>query len=68
MDAPRTPLCCPRCGRVIAETDGPRLYVGGCFMIKVVTICCQQCGGRVVWQPYEAISAHRSASVLARNR
>lgn len=68
MDAPRTPICCPRCRAQLAETDGPRLYIGSCAMIKVVTMYCQACGGRVVWQPVEVISAHRSASMLARNR
>lgn len=68
MDAPRTPICCPRCRAVLAETDGPRLYVGGCYMIKVVTICCQACGERRLWQPLGAISAHRSAPLAVKNR
>jgi hypothetical protein len=42
---------CPDRGRVLGETDGPCLYVGGSYLVGQQAIYCQACDVRVVWVP-----------------
>lgn len=50
---PRVPLRCPRDGRTLAETDGVRLYLSSCMMVRTVTLHCldPDCTGHVSWYP-----------------
>lgn len=50
---------CPEKGRVLGETDGPRLYVGPLwekapYMERATAIHCPACRACVVWVPTAA--------------
>lgn len=55
---PRIAIRCknPQCqerGRVLAETDGARLYFGDVLYVeRAQTFYCRSCNWRVVWQPH----------------
>lgn len=77
MAAERTALRCPRCGRVIAETDGQLLYIGGGIARRLITLGCAgraengrtlPCHGVVVWKPCAHADPHYDASASVVNR
>lgn len=77
MDAPRIAICCPRCGRVIGESDGLQLYIGGGVARRLVTLGCAgrvvggrtvPCSGLVVWRPCERSVAHYAAQLSLSRR
>lgn len=77
MDAPRIAIRCPRCGRVIGESDGPQLYLGGGVARRLITLGCAgrviggrtvSCGGVVVWRPCERSAAHYDAQLSLNRR
>lgn len=45
-------LSCRDRGRVLAETDGARLWlVDGAYIAVSVPVCCPTCGSRIKWVP-----------------
>lgn len=63
---PRAQIHCPnaRCGRVMGETDGQRLYLVSCTVNRLVTLHCIEpnCRGRHVWRPSPTESGDCSPS------
>lgn len=77
MDVPRIAIRCPRCGRVIGESDGPQLYIGGAIARRLITLGCAgrtigartvPCSGVVIWKPCEVGAGHYDAQLSLNRR
>lgn len=55
----RSQVRCPRegCRRVLAETDGTRLYLASCAMLRTATLHCvaDGCAGKWTWYPAKSV-------------
>lgn len=68
-DFPRIAIRCknPQCrdrGRVLAETDGARLWFGDTLYVeRAQTFHCAACDWRVVWQPRACYTVREEVAV-----
>jgi hypothetical protein len=49
---PPRPFTCVHCGRILAETDGQRLWVGRAWLQTRTKLYCQ-CGETRIWIPLD---------------
>lgn len=66
IQQPAITIRCPRCGLVLAQSDGQALSIGAVIIDRIVTLRCAalQCGGRVVWRPATVSGDRHRTDVL----